>query len=228
MPSERESDKVGNDQMTGLVKWSGQCGSDFLQEREWIQVAVVDRRQLVLQAATKCFSLFGYKATTMDQVAKIANVGKGTIYTFFTNKEQLFDEILRDVITEMKHIAEREIRRDKPFFDNLHRVLDALLEFRSEHELFIKLSQESRDFGTPQAGDGLDKLENVVLEYLEREVEQAIQQGEIKPCDPKIVSIVMFRLYIVLTAELNKVHVPLSKEQIKDYFHLFLSDGLAQ
>ncbi|AWV32006.1 TetR/AcrR family transcriptional regulator [Paenibacillus sp. FSL R7-0048] len=191
-------------------------------------MAVVDRRQQVLQAAAKSFSLFGYKATTMDQVAKIANVGKGTIYTFFTNKEQLFDEILRDMMMEMKTIAEREIRRDRPFFDNLHRVLDALLEFRSEQELFIKLSQENREFGTPQAGEGLEKIENVVLEYLEREVQQALQQGEIKPCDPKIVSVVMFRLYIVLTAELNKTHTPLDKEQIKMYFHLFLAEGLAQ
>ncbi|WP_379154524.1 TetR/AcrR family transcriptional regulator [Paenibacillus sp. sgz5001063] len=191
-------------------------------------MAVVDRRQQVLQAATKSFSLFGYKATTMDQVAKIANVGKGTIYTFFTNKEQLFDEILRDVMMEMKVIAEREIKRDRSFFENLHRVLDALLEFRSEHELFIKLSQESRDFGTPQANEGLDKLENVVLEYLQREVEYAVEQGEVKPCDPKIVSLVMFRLYIVLTAELNKVHVPLTKDQITSYFHLFLAEGLAE
>ncbi|WP_340007004.1 TetR/AcrR family transcriptional regulator [Paenibacillus sp. FSL K6-0276] len=191
-------------------------------------MAVVDRRQQVLQAAAKSFSLFGYKATTMDQVAKIANVGKGTIYTFFTNKEQLFDEILRDMMVEMKMIAEREIRRDRPFFDNLHRVLDALLEFRSEQELFIKLSQESREFGTPQAGEGLEKIENLVLEYLEREVQQALQKGEIKPCDPKIVSVVMFRLYIVLTAELNKTHTPLDKEQIKMYFHLFLAEGLAQ
>jgi TetR/AcrR family transcriptional regulator, regulator of autoinduction and epiphytic fitness len=191
-------------------------------------VAVVDRRQQVLKAATKSFSLFGYKATTMDQVARIANVGKGTIYTFFTNKEQLFDEILRDVVSEMKQIAEREVRRDKPFFDNLHRVLDALLEFRSEHELFIKLSQENREFGTPQAAEGLDKIESVVLEYLEREVEHAIRQGEIKPCDPQIVSVVMFRLYIVLTSELNKTHAPLDKEQIKKYFHLFLAEGLAQ
>lgn len=164
----------------------------------------------------------------MDQVAKIANVGKGTIYTFFTNKEQLFDEILRDMMVEMKMIAEREIRRDRPFFDNLHRVLDALLEFRSEQELFIKLSQESREFGTPQAGEGLEKIENLVLEYLEREVQHALQKGEIKPCDPKIVSVVMFRLYIVLTAELNKTHTPLDKEQIKMYFHLFLAEGLAQ
>ncbi|KTD85247.1 TetR family transcriptional regulator [Paenibacillus etheri] len=200
----------------------------FSGERKWAQVAVVDRRQQVLQAAAKSFSLFGYKATTMDQVAKIANVGKGTIYTFFTNKEQLFDEILRDMMVEMKMIADREIRRDRPFFDNLHRVLDALLEFRSEQELFIKLSQESREFGTPQAGEGLEKIENLVLEYLEREVQQALQKGEIKPCDPKIVSVVMFRLYIVLTAELNKTHTPLDKEQIKMYFHLFLAEGLGQ
>ncbi|OKP94594.1 TetR family transcriptional regulator [Paenibacillus sp. P32E] len=200
----------------------------FHEERKCAQVAVVDRRQQVLQAATKSFSLFGYKATTMDQVAKIANVGKGTIYTFFTNKEQLFDEILREVMMDMKVIAEREIRRERSFFENLHRVLDALLEFRSEHELFIKLSQESRDFGTPQANEGLDKLENVVLEYLQREVEHAMDQGEVKPCDPKIVSLVMFRLYIVLTAELNRVHEPLTKEQIKNYFHLFLAEGLAE
>lgn len=50
----------------------------------------MDRRQEILEAATKSFSLFGYKATTMDQVAKLANVGKGTIYTFFANKEELF------------------------------------------------------------------------------------------------------------------------------------------
>jgi len=198
----------------------------YFLEKGSARLAVVDRRQQVLQAATKSFSLFGYKATTMDQVAKIANVGKGTIYTFFTNKEQLFDEILRDMMADMKIIAEREIRRDKPFFDNLHRVLDALLEFRSEHELFIKLSQENREFGTPQAGEGLDKIESVVLEYLEREVEHAIRQGEMKPVDPKIVSVVMFRLYIVLTAELNKMHTPLDKEQIKTYFRLFLAEGL--
>lgn len=78
-------------------------------------MAVVDRRKQVIEAAEKSFALFGYKATTMDHVAKIANVAKGTIYTFFTNKEELFDEILRSVILDMKRIAEREVREDRPF-----------------------------------------------------------------------------------------------------------------
>lgn len=186
----------------------------------------VDRRKQVLEAAAKSFALFGYKATTMDQVAKIANVGKGTIYTFFTNKEELFDEILHAAILEMKRIAEHIMREDRDFFDNLYRVLDALLEFRDEHSLFIKLSQEQRELGTPKANDGLTKVENVIVGYLQRLVDQSIQNGEIKPCDSKVVSFVMLKLYGALTADFNNLREPLNKEQIKEYMLLFLADGL--
>ncbi|OAB48538.1 TetR/AcrR family transcriptional regulator [Paenibacillus antarcticus] len=191
-------------------------------------MAVTDRRKQVLTSAAQSFATFGYKATTMDQVAKIANVGKGTIYTFFANKEELFDEILYGAILDMKKISDREISRDKDFFDNLYRVLDRLLEFRREHELFIKLSHEVRDFGTPQALEALDKVENVILEYMERELKLALDNKEIKPCDPKIVANVILRLYITLTTESRKSSEPLNKEQIKHYFRLFLSEGLAE
>lgn len=45
----------------------------------------------------------------MDQVAKIANVGKGTIYTFYKNKEELFREIVQRMIEEMKYEAEQSL-----------------------------------------------------------------------------------------------------------------------
>ncbi|MFC7678303.1 TetR/AcrR family transcriptional regulator [Paenibacillus sp. GCM10028914] len=186
----------------------------------------VDRRKQVLEAAAKSFALFGYKATTMDQVAKIANVGKGTIYTFFTNKEELFDEILHAAILEMKRIAEHILREDQDFFDNLYRVLDALLEFRDEHALFIKLSQEQREFGTPKANDSLTKVENVIVGYVQKVVDNFIRKGEIKPCDSQVVAFVMLKLYAALTADFNNLREPLHKDQIKEYMMLFLADGL--
>lgn len=186
----------------------------------------VDRRKQVLEAAAKSFALFGYKATTMDQVAKIANVGKGTIYTFFTNKEELFDEILHAAILEMKRIAEHILRDDQDFFDNLYRVLDALLEFRDEHALFIKLSQEQREFGTPKANDSLTKVENVIVGYVQKVVDNFIRKGEIKPCDSQVVAFVMLKLYAALTADFNNLREPLHKDQIKEYMMLFLADGL--
>lgn len=190
-------------------------------------MAVVDRRKLVVEAAEKSFALFGYKATTMDHVAKIANVAKGTIYTFFTNKEELFDEILRSVISDMKRIAEREVREDRPFFENLYQSMDALLEYRGEHELLIKLFQEVRDFGTPQAREGLEKIERAILDYMEKQVDRAAQRGEIGGLDAKVVSFVLLKLYIALTSDWNKMYDPLSKEQIKEFIRRFLSGGLS-
>lgn len=190
-------------------------------------MAPIDRRQQVIQAAAQSFAMFGYKATTMDQVAKIANVGKGTIYTFFTNKEQLFDQILVDVIQEMKNIAHREVHQESAFFENLFRVLDSLLEFRRDHDLLVKLAQELKDFGTLQAKEGLDKVEKVISDFLTRELEKAKASDEIRDCDPQVVSFMMIRLYIALTSDWNKQHEPLSKEQIKSYFRLFLMEGIA-
>jgi len=191
-------------------------------------LAVVDRRRQIVEAAEKSFALFGYKATTMDHVAKIANVAKGTIYTFFANKEELFDEILRSVIIEMKRISEQEVQDDRPFFDNLYQSMDKLLEFRREHELLVKLFQEVRDFGTPQAREGLEKIEVAILEYLERQIDRAAQRGEIREFDPKVISFVLLKLYIALTLDWNNIHKPLSKEKIKEFVQLFLSGGLAK
>lgn len=189
-------------------------------------MAPIDRRKQIIQAATQSFALFGYKATTMDQVAKIANVGKGTIYTFFTNKEELFDEILHEVILEMKHIAEKELDHEQTFADNLFRILDSLLEFREQHELLIKLSQEVREFGTVQARAGNAKVESVITGYLEKEIRLAQEKGEIKPCDPKVAAFVMLKLYFALTSDWSYGNEPLSKEQIKQYLELFLVNGI--
>lgn len=191
-------------------------------------MALVDRRQQVVEAAEKSFALFGYKATTMDQVARIANVAKGTIYTFFTNKEELFDEILHAVIADMKRITEQEVDEEKSFFENLYQSMDALLEFRAEHELLIKLSQEVREFGTPKAKEGLERIENAILDYLERQISRSAERGEIIELDPQVVSFVMFKLYIALTSDWNKSHEPLTKDQIRDFMRLFLADGLTR
>lgn len=188
---------------------------------------VVDRRQQVVEAAAKSFALFGYKATTMEQVAKIANVGKGTIYTFFANKEELFNEILRSVIGDMKSIAEREVKEDQSFFENLHRTLGLLLEFRSEHELLIKMAVEVRDFGTPQAQAAMNQIEGAILDYLQRQVARAEERHEIRPMDTRIVSFVLLKLYIALTSDWNKLFEPLDKKRIQQFTSRFLAEGLS-
>ncbi|PEJ20507.1 TetR family transcriptional regulator [Bacillus pseudomycoides] len=187
----------------------------------------IDRKVYIIEAATKSFSAFGYKATTMDQVSKLANVGKGTIYTFFKNKEELFGEIISNLITEMRQAAKEAICPDVSFFENVHKALYGILEFRKEHQLMIKLIQEERDMGTKEVQKGMQQVEAEIVSVIQSYLEIAIEKGEISECDLEITAFIMLRLYVSLIFDWEKNHKPLDKERIAELFELYLLKGLS-
>jgi AcrR family transcriptional regulator len=202
--------------MTVLSVWSG---------LRWEMS--VDRKKLILEAATKSFSLFGYKATTMDQVAKIANVGKGTIYTFYKNKEELFKEIVQRMIEEMKYEAEQSLDDQLSFFENLHRAVYRILEFRQEHQLSLKLLQEEREIGTPAVQEMVNEMEEAIVSYIKEKLKIAIDKGYIQPCDPEITAFLMLKMYLALIFDWERNHAPLEKEEIAELFKIYLFKGLS-
>ncbi|MFC5652906.1 TetR/AcrR family transcriptional regulator [Paenibacillus solisilvae] len=186
----------------------------------------VDRKLQIVEAAGQSFAMFGYKATTMELVSKIAAVGKGTIYTFFQTKEELFSEIISQFTFTLRQLAERTIDRKLPFFENLVDVLYELLLFREKHELFIKLTQEVRDIGTPMAKEGIEKMERTIIAFIQKEVTAGIEKGEIRSVDPSLTAFIMLKLFVALSAEWNRNHEPLSKDDIARYLTSFLKDGI--
>ena len=50
----------------------------------------------ILQAAEEVFSQHGYEKATLDEIIALADVGKGTVYKYFGNKEHLFYKLVAD------------------------------------------------------------------------------------------------------------------------------------
>jgi AcrR family transcriptional regulator len=61
----------------------------------------IARRDAILAAALAEFSARGFEATRLDDVAKRADVAKGTIYLYFRDKESLFQELIRAMLTPL-------------------------------------------------------------------------------------------------------------------------------
>lgn len=59
------------------------------------------RREAILSAALDEFSEAGFAAARLDDVAKRAGVAKGTIYLYFRDKENLFQELVRAMLTPL-------------------------------------------------------------------------------------------------------------------------------
>lgn len=175
----------------------------------------MDRRQEILEAAERSFSLFGYKATTMDQVAKIANVGKGTIYTFFKNKEELFNAIILKMIHEMRAVADKANIEGVSFEENAHARLMKILQFRETHLLYAKLIEEEQELRTPAVTEVLHTIESEIQTYIREKIEKAIRREEIKHCDSELISYLLLKAYFAFVIDWGKSHdAELDEERI--------------
>ena len=73
-----------------------------------------ERREAILAAALDEFSAQGFSAARLDDVARRAGVAKGTIYLHFRDKEALFQELIRSVLSPFVGTLEAVLKADVP------------------------------------------------------------------------------------------------------------------
>ena len=85
------------------------------------------RREAILSAALAEFSARGFAATRLDDVARRAGVAKGTIYLYFRDKEALFQELIRAMLTPLVGIIEALQKADVPMPVLADRIVDVFV-----------------------------------------------------------------------------------------------------
>ncbi|MDV2683289.1 TetR/AcrR family transcriptional regulator [Alkalihalophilus lindianensis] len=185
-----------------------------------------NKKEIILEAATNSFSMFGYKGTTIDQVAKLANIGKGTIYTSFKSKEELFDAVLGRMIIEIKGVFERAFLNERNMHDNITFALYDLLEFRQKHHLLKKLGQEVAALGSLHAKKALAEVEKVIISCIETQIERGKEQGKINVTHPKVTAFMVYKSYMALAVDFSEMFEALRKDEIINIFKDHLTKGL--
>jgi AcrR family transcriptional regulator len=57
-------------------------------------VVKTEVRDQIVSTATQIFSRFGFRKTTMDEIAQAMRKGKSSIYYYFTSKEEIFEAVV--------------------------------------------------------------------------------------------------------------------------------------
>lgn len=79
------------------------------------------RAEAILDAAAELLERYGYQKTTIDDVAREAAIGKGTIYLHWRTREQLFQAVLQRDVLDMTEKMIADIQAD-PSLVLLHRL----------------------------------------------------------------------------------------------------------
>lgn len=79
-----------------------------------------DKKPQIMRAAERLFTSRRFHEITLDDVAKAAKVGKGTIYLHFKDKDDLFFQTALAGFDDLCDVLQQRVPKDAPFEDRLH------------------------------------------------------------------------------------------------------------
>src|SRR5882724_8882346 len=68
-----------------------------------------DRRRQLMEFAARRFAENGYHPTSVAEIVQGLGVGKGVFYWYFSSKEELFLEILKEAQTDLRRTQQQAI-----------------------------------------------------------------------------------------------------------------------
>jgi len=144
------------------------------------ELRVDARRNLerVLDAATEAFAASGPDAS-IDEIARLAGVGHGTVFRRFPTKDDLMVAVIERHVGEMKALAEEAVASDDPgeaFFDFIQQVAALNMRTPGLHRCVVHCG------GKPGAAE----LEALVDRIVSRAQRAGAVRRDVKPADVQL------------------------------------------
>ena len=141
------------------------------------------RRQL-LAAATRILAAKGLHDTKISDIAAAADLGVGTFYLHFPDKETLFDAVVDDTVVRLKATVDAARAQ----------AADARDEILAANAAFFRFAQENREvfkivFGHAAAyNDLIRRAQALFIADIEKTVRAGIARGLFAPLPPALVA----------------------------------------
>ncbi|TCL39136.1 TetR family transcriptional regulator [Anaerospora hongkongensis] len=149
------------------------------------------KREQILDAAYQIFSQKGYHRTTIDEIIALADTGKGTVYNYFVNKEQLFYTLIREKSAPFEVALAELVQSPQPPLVKVEAVIKLFLRFYVHNaDLWRVMMHEMRGFGSkgqsnlkPEQQEKYRDWFRQSIGMLEKVLHEGIEQGVIRECD---------------------------------------------
>jgi AcrR family transcriptional regulator len=145
-------------------------------------------RQRILAVAREAFAEDGL-AVTLDEIARRAGLGVGTVYRRFPDKEQLIDALFEEGIGRMVALAEEALRNDDAWA-GLVGFLEAATEAHAE-DRGLKEVALSGAHGLERVARARQLMFPLVTRLVRRAQEQGTLRPDVEPTDLPLMQLML-------------------------------------
>jgi TetR/AcrR family transcriptional regulator, repressor of fatR-cypB operon len=165
------------------TKTGARAGHVSRRERERLT-----RQHEILRAARELFARNGFYDTTLDDIARHAEFGKGTIYNYFASKEDLFFSIIDEVLDGVQAIAEAAVGTSKGSArDKLTAYTRGVVSYcRENSDLIRVIGREMPQLDSREhraRASGIRRRHERTLKTLAGPIAEDVRAGKLRPLD---------------------------------------------
>ncbi|MCO4317177.1 HTH-type transcriptional regulator RutR [Phyllobacterium sp. 21LDTY02-6] len=140
-------------------------------------------RRLILDAALEIFSTYGFRGTTIDQIADKAGMSKPNLLYYFPRKQNIYVTLLEETLAEwLSPLA--EIDADGDPIEQLRKYITAKIKMSESHPEASRLFANEVLHGAPAIGEFLTKHLKPLVEEKAAIIRTWVGAGKLAPIDP--------------------------------------------
>jgi AcrR family transcriptional regulator len=179
----------------------------------------IEKTDAILDASLRLFTENGFHATPISLIASTANVGTGTIYRYYKNKDDLINKLYKYTKKKLLDFISTGFSEDTPVKDVFYRIWTRVIKFCKKYPNEMLFCEQFSN--TPIISEETRIEMTTFFEPLIGLYEMAVQKGVIENIPVEVVwatihgtTSMMFKMS--RTGDLN-----LSEKTIKQSFEIF-------
>ncbi|HDR14766.1 MAG TPA: TetR/AcrR family transcriptional regulator [Desulfobacteraceae bacterium] len=137
-------------------------------------------RAAILDAALHLFGRQGYENTSIDQLARAAGIGKGTIYSYFKSKSEIFLGFCEEQLSYVYGELTEKSGQDTPLIDRLLTLFMGEFRFVSRNREFGRILMRETVFPKDLTVDRSGPLDRKYIDILVPMFHRAQKRDELR------------------------------------------------
>ena len=192
------------------------------------------RKQLILNSAERIIKAKGIDETTMTDVAIEAEVGKGTLYLYFKNKDQLLAALSLRGLQILLDFFKKAISRHENNKEKIKEMMRANYEYFKKYPFYYELNASFESKYSAVAVKELAYISEEIYQMFNSVILAGIEEGSInKVLEPEYLSRLLWSMTIGVIQFMSVRHMEFSEESgirieaMFDQFIVLLDTGIS-
>ncbi len=157
-----------------------------------------DKQQDIFNAALKLFARYGFKKTTVEDVAAEVGMTKSNLYFYVTNKRELYEHTVGNSLRQWRNSVVSAISKKDDVVEKFAVMASKSFEYLSNHEeLRSILIMDPGIFTLSPAEDRFYEINQGAMMLIKNILIQGIEEGRFYEVDIDHMTELLFSIYIM-------------------------------